>query len=100
MKVYEFITNNENREFCKHCSEICSSHCAIYRKASQRYDAAERRSGTVGALNKRYGIGCLLLTLGGSGLGEAITSGRGSGLLSTILFAVGFGCIISSYIKI
>ena len=41
------------------------------------------------------GFVCLLF--GGAGLVENITSGRGSFLVSTIVFAVGFGLICWSY---
>ena len=47
---------------------------------------------------KLYCKGLIALTLGGAGMAEAITSGRGSFLISTIVFAVGFGLICWSYI--
>lgn len=50
--------------------------------------------------NKRYGVGCLLLTFGGAGMAECITSDRGIFLIGAVLFAVGFTLILSSYWKI
>lgn len=47
--------------------------------------------------NKMYFGGLVLLLFGGAGLAENITSGRGSFLVSTIVFAVGFGLICWSY---
>ena len=47
--------------------------------------------------NKLYGVGCLLLILGGAGIAENITSGRGSFMISAIVFSIGFGFIIGSY---
>lgn len=38
MRVSDYITESEKRDFCDHCCEICSSHCIILRKASIRYD--------------------------------------------------------------
>lgn len=48
---------------------------------------------------RNYGIGVLLLTLGGAGMSEVITSNRGSFLISTIVFALGFAMIVRSYGK-
>ena len=42
MKVVDYITEKEDNEFCRHCNEICSRHCVIWRKASMRYDEAEK----------------------------------------------------------
>ena len=47
--------------------------------------------------NKYYGVGLLMLLFGGAGLAEHITSGRGSFLISAILFSIGFGLILVSY---
>lgn len=47
--------------------------------------------------NKMYLRGLVLLLFGGAGMAENITSGRGSFLVSTIVFAVGFGLICWSY---
>jgi len=47
--------------------------------------------------NKCYGVGLIALLIGGAGLAEHITSGRGSFLISTIVFAIGFGLILVSY---
>ncbi len=49
--------------------------------------------------NKRYGVGCLLLLFGGAGMAECITSGRGIFMISAVVFAIGFGFILSSYWK-
>ena len=46
---------------------------------------------------KIYCKGLIALIIGGAGLAENITSGRGSFLISTIVFAVGFGLICWSY---
>lgn len=50
--------------------------------------------------NKRYGVGFVLLVFGGSGMAECVTSGRGLFIPCAILFAVGFGLILSSYMKL
>lgn len=47
--------------------------------------------------NKIYGVGLLMLTFGGAGLAENITSGRGSFMISAIVFSIGFGLILGSY---
>ena len=47
--------------------------------------------------SKLYGVGLILLTFGGAGLAENITSGRGSFLISTIVFSIGFAFILRSY---
>ena len=49
--------------------------------------------------NRLYGWGLLLTVFGGAGLAEVITSSRGSFMVSTIIFAVGFAMICVSYIK-
>lgn len=49
--------------------------------------------------DKYYGYGCVALTFGGAGMAECITSGRGSFLISAIVFSIGFGMILWSYIK-
>lgn len=48
---------------------------------------------------KLYGYGLLLLLFGGAGLSEYICSGRGSFLISIIVFALGFAMILWSYTK-
>ena len=53
----------------------------------------------MGKSSKLYGVGVLLLVLGGAGLSEKITSGRGSDLISMIVFAIGFGLILMSYVN-
>ena len=42
MRVDDFITEQERKEYCNSCYELCGRVCVIYRKASQRYDQAER----------------------------------------------------------
>lgn len=42
MRVDEYITEKEKQEFCANCNEICSRHCAIRRKAEERYNEAEK----------------------------------------------------------
>ena len=49
--------------------------------------------------SKLYGVGLLLLFFGGAGLAENITSGRGSELFCMILFGIGFGLILMSYVE-
>lgn len=49
--------------------------------------------------NKRYCKGLVLFLLGGAGLAEYITSGRGSFIISTIVWAIGFCLILMSYGK-
>lgn len=46
-----------------------------------------------------YGKGLILLTLGGAGLAEHITSGRGSFPFSAVIFGLGFVLIVVSYVK-
>lgn len=48
--------------------------------------------------NKRYGIGLILTILGGSGLAENITSGRGSFMFCAIIFSIGLAFILDSYV--
>ena len=90
--VAEYITEKEKRDFCRNCSEICSGHCAIWRKASQRYDADNLKGADL-SFNKRYGIGVLMMAAGGA----RILTG---GIISAIIFIIGFGLIVSSYIKV
>ena len=49
--------------------------------------------------DKLYGKGLVLTILGGAGLAESITSGRGSFIFCAIIFSIGFGCILASYVK-
>ena len=44
-----------------------------------------------------YGKGLVLLTLGGAGLAEHITSNRGSFPISAVIFGLGFVLIVMSY---
>lgn len=37
-RVDEYITENEVKQFCENCYELCSRHCIIWRKAEMRYD--------------------------------------------------------------
>ena len=46
-----------------------------------------------------YSKGLVLLTFGGAGMAENITSGRGSYLISAIVFGIGFILILASYEK-
>ena len=48
--------------------------------------------------NKLYFKGLVLLMFGGAGMAEHITSGRGSFMVSAVVFAIGFGLICWSYI--
>lgn len=45
-----------------------------------------------------YSKGAILTLLGGAGIAEHITSGRGSFILCAIIFSIGFSCILVSYI--
>lgn len=49
--------------------------------------------------DKLYGYGLLIWMLGGAGLAENITSGRGSFMVCAVIFSIGLGMIIGSYIK-
>lgn len=42
MIVDDFITEQERKEYCATCGELCGRVCVIWRKASMRYDKAER----------------------------------------------------------
>ena len=88
--VAEYITEKEKRDFCRNCNEICSGHCAIWRKASQRYDADNLHGANL-TLNKRYGAGVLMTAVG------AILAG---GIVSAIIFGIGFVLVVSSYINV
>lgn len=46
-----------------------------------------------------YGKGLVLLTFGGAGLAEHITSGRGSFPISAVVFGIGFIMIAWSYAR-
>lgn len=48
--------------------------------------------------NKQYGVGLIMVIFGGAGYSEYITSGRGSFIISTIIFAIGFALILDSYV--
>lgn len=45
-----------------------------------------------------YAKGLVLTLFGGAGLAENITSGRGSFMLCAIIFSIGFGTILASYV--
>ena len=49
--------------------------------------------------NKLYAWGLFFTVFGGAGLAEVITSNRGSFIVSTVIFAVGFAMILWSYVK-
>lgn len=49
--------------------------------------------------NKLFAWGLLLTVFGGAGLAEVITSSRGSFMISAVIFAIGYGMILGSYIK-
>ena len=49
-------------------------------------------------MNKRYGVGLILLLLGAAGISENITSGRGSFLFDAIILSIGIAGIIDSYV--
>lgn len=46
---------------------------------------------------KIYCKGLVISMFGGAGMAENITSGRGSFMVSAIVFSIGFGLIIWSY---
>lgn len=45
-----------------------------------------------------YCKGLILTIFGGAGLAESITSGRGSFIICAIIFSIGFGTILASYV--
>ena len=45
-----------------------------------------------------YLKGLLLTIFGGAGLAENITSGRGNFIICAVIFSIGFGTILASYI--
>lgn len=47
---------------------------------------------------KIYAKGVLLLIVGGAGLAEHITSGRGSFPISAVVLGIGFALICASYV--
>lgn len=49
--------------------------------------------------DKLYGWGLVVFLFGSAGLAENITSGRGSFMVCAVIFSVGLGMIIGSYIK-
>lgn len=42
-RVDEYITENEVKQFCENCYELCSRHCVVWRKAEMRYDEDARK---------------------------------------------------------
>ena len=50
-------------------------------------------------LDKTYCYGVLLTVLGGEGLAENVTSGRGSFIICSILFSIGLGMVLYGYMK-
>lgn len=53
MAIYDYVTEQEKHDFCFDCSEICSRHCVIYRKAEMRYDEEMAKEVPPG-WNERY----------------------------------------------
>jgi len=49
--------------------------------------------------DKDYGVGIIMLLFGGAGMSEQICSGRGSFMISAIVFSIGFGLILWSYMR-
>lgn len=49
--------------------------------------------------NKQYGVGLVLFLFGSAGMAEHITSERGSMMVCIILFSVGLGLILDSYVR-
>ena len=49
--------------------------------------------------DKLYGYGLMIWMAGCAGMAEHITSGRGSFLACAVIFSVGLGMIIGSYLK-
>ena len=49
--------------------------------------------------NGEYAWGVVFTVFGGAGIAEHITSGRGSFLISAIVFSIGFAMILWSYVK-
>ena len=49
-------------------------------------------------MNKRYGVGLIMLIFGGAGISENITSGRGSFMFCAIILSIGIALIIDSYV--
>lgn len=48
--------------------------------------------------NKRYGIGLIVFLFGCVGIAENVTSGRGSFMISSIFFAIGFAILLDDFI--
>lgn len=44
MNTYEYVTESEREQICDRiCDDlICSRHCAVYRKALERQETAEK----------------------------------------------------------
>lgn len=42
-RVDEYITEQDVKDYCSNCNEICSRHCPIWRKASHRYDEEAKK---------------------------------------------------------
>lgn len=62
-RVGQYITDRENREYCVECNEICSRHCAIYRKAEMRYDADHKKRRKVKMLEFKRNPESLLISI-------------------------------------
>ena len=48
---------------------------------------------------KIYAYGIVGTVLGMAGIAENITSGRGSFIVSAIIFSISFGCVLYGYMK-
>lgn len=62
-------------------------------------DAASGRKESQMSKNGEYAWGVVFTVFGGAGIAEHITSGRGSFLISAIVFSIGFAMILWSYVK-
>lgn len=41
-RVDEFISTEDEENYCSGCNEVCGTHCVIWRKALAGYDSAEK----------------------------------------------------------
>ena len=42
-RVDEYITEEEVKNYCFDCNEMCTRHCVIWRKAELRYNEETRK---------------------------------------------------------
>ena len=42
-RVDEYITEEEVKDYCSDCNEMCTRHCVIWRKAELRYNEETRK---------------------------------------------------------